>query len=298
VTILWGKGRAASSSYQRARRCRGIWPGELDRGKRNIWVEFSRAGRGTVICVMPVRRTGRDSVNRGPGRDTGNFRYPKVSRLPAHAVWEECAAHWGVCPLLIDLLLRTGWCINGVHRLADTQSVPSMLYAASVQKRETIPPEMHAGCSGRGCIARTIDESTYVTQNVSPGCRCGHVESLLEEVKEILDKGGIPVVVVKVDPEYVRCSSRSGRNRPSAVWPSLMCGQIDWEIRPGTRYRHVSLGEYDAVVPAYTVPSILTVRLLEICSLACPPRIRLGPGWTRCACKPIACSEESLLSPS
>jgi hypothetical protein len=108
-------------------------------------------------------------------------------------------ADWGMSPLITDRLVQNGWCINDVHRLCDTVSPPTALLAADIVRQEVVPMETHHVCSPAGCIARNIDESTYETKHVDPSCQCDSVAAPVDRVKEILEQGDIPVILVRED---------------------------------------------------------------------------------------------------
>ncbi len=106
-------------------------------------------------------------------------------------------ADWGMSPLLTKKLLQNGWCINDVHRLCSTVSVPTALNAASIVRQEIVPKESHKACSPDACIARNINESTYETKHVEPDCHCESVTAPVDQVKDILEGGDIPVILIK-----------------------------------------------------------------------------------------------------
>ena len=118
---------------------------------------------------------------------------------PAHAVW-------GVPHLVQEWLLEAGWCINDSNRLAETQSLPTMIAAASIRRAENITANAHRKCSVDACVARHFNERDYVTKHVLDSrCDCGgHIALSDEQVsnaKKILDDGGIPVVLVQRLPK-------------------------------------------------------------------------------------------------
>ncbi|ETI22721.1 hypothetical protein G647_06797 [Cladophialophora carrionii CBS 160.54] len=106
-------------------------------------------------------------------------------------------ADWGMSPLITARLVRNGWCINDVHRLCDTVSPPTALLAADIVRQEVVSRETHDVCSPAGCISRNIDESTYETKHVDPGCQCDSVAAPVDQVKAILDQGDVPVILVR-----------------------------------------------------------------------------------------------------
>lgn len=121
----------------------------------------------------------------------------KVERFPPRN--ETIITNWGMSPLVTERLLRSGWCINDVHRLCNTVSAPTALIASNIVRQEVVPKETHNACSPEACIARNINEATYETKHVESGCQCNSITAPIEGVKEILEKGDIPVILVKVD---------------------------------------------------------------------------------------------------
>ncbi|KIX01547.1 uncharacterized protein Z518_09273 [Rhinocladiella mackenziei CBS 650.93] len=119
----------------------------------------------------------------------------KIERFPPknHTTIDD----WGISPLVKDRLLRQGWCINDIQRLCSTISVPTALFASSIPRREVIPNEQHGSCLPHACVARNIDEATYKTQHVDPNCPCSPVMAPLDQVKDVLQNGDIPVIIIK-----------------------------------------------------------------------------------------------------
>ena len=108
-------------------------------------------------------------------------------------------ADWGMSPLVTERLLQKGWCINDVHRLCDTVIVSTAFIAASIARQEVVPKETHNICSPDACIARDINESTYKTKHVDQDCDCESINAPVDQVKDILEGGDIPVILVRED---------------------------------------------------------------------------------------------------
>ncbi|KAJ9606532.1 hypothetical protein H2200_008540 [Cladophialophora chaetospira] len=108
-------------------------------------------------------------------------------------------ADWGMSPLVTERLLHNGWCINDVHRLCNTVSVPTALVASILMRQEVVRKETHNACSPNACIARNIDGLTYHTQHVKPGCQCCSITAPVDQIEDILVAGDIPVVLIKED---------------------------------------------------------------------------------------------------
>jgi len=105
----------------------------------------------------------------------------------------------GSSEILIPLLLRNwlsknGFCRYDITRLAQTEEIPTILYLSTLQQSKTVLETSHDDCSKTLCRVAHIDESRYSTKHAEHGCNCSHISVPLEDVKGILEGGGIPIL--------------------------------------------------------------------------------------------------------
>ncbi|KAF7361143.1 Heterokaryon incompatibility [Mycena sanguinolenta] len=97
---------------------------------------------------------------------------------------------WGGSPLIKSKLLNAGWCPLDVRRIFSDFGIDGHYYLALAEFPHDI--SLHSGCNERACIARNVDEKTYVTPHLHTGTCQEDVATL--EVVEIIKNGGIPVL--------------------------------------------------------------------------------------------------------
>ncbi|KAL2399719.1 hypothetical protein ABEF95_001872 [Exophiala dermatitidis] len=119
-------------------------------------------------------------------------------KIPAYPPESHTSTdEWGVSSLLTKRLLNAGWCINDAHRLFHTVTTPTAIVASSIRRCEVISSAQHQRCSPDKCIARNFVEGTYTTKHTEPACSCKIVPVPVHEVKETLDRGGVPVIIFR-----------------------------------------------------------------------------------------------------
>ncbi|KAK6528168.1 hypothetical protein TWF281_009419 [Arthrobotrys megalospora] len=104
----------------------------------------------------------------------------------------------GIPSLIFQRFIAAGWCISDVARLSRTYSLTTLYFASSFE-RDLPSPDFHEHCNLFACSASQVDDTTYETKHVDESCECDHMESALDDVKAILDDGGIPATIVKGD---------------------------------------------------------------------------------------------------
>ena len=98
-------------------------------------------------------------------------------------------------PLLTNMLLRAGWCHQGIIWLYNRCAYISMLYFISFFDQR-IQERNHDQCTIQACTMDVINEDTYITKHVGT-CDCQHVGSgAAGKIEEILENGEIPVLSV------------------------------------------------------------------------------------------------------
>ncbi|KIV86127.1 hypothetical protein PV11_01762 [Exophiala sideris] len=182
-------------------------PEYLDRWARGVKVSRARdmdadleEARGYVRCLLEARKASpllQAAVLAVMvlGATLKNAIEVKIERFPPRS--RTIVEDWGRSVLVEKELMRNGWCVSDVRRLLDTVSVPTAVVASSIRRCEVISPKRHGACSVEGCTARNIDEKTYKTKHVEDGCRCEAIPSPIEQVKQVLEKGDIPIIIVK-----------------------------------------------------------------------------------------------------
>ena len=72
----------------------------------------------------------------GSTLDTAAFRRFLIT--PPVAFNKNAKEGWGISPLVFGWSRETGWCVNDIERLIETQSMPIMIYPPSLRRREVI----------------------------------------------------------------------------------------------------------------------------------------------------------------
>ncbi|EXJ77752.1 hypothetical protein A1O3_09981 [Capronia epimyces CBS 606.96] len=127
-----------------------------------------------------------------------------VQQFPAFPIKrfsQPAKTTWGMHQLVEEWLLKAGWCVNDINRAAETLSLPTLVFAASIARKEAVLPDTHASCSVDACVARDFKDKPYHTQHVyGSSCGCsGHIgwsEEQSAQMKQILEDGAVPVVVI------------------------------------------------------------------------------------------------------
>ena len=134
------------------------------------------------------------------------------SALSIQLLHEALRHAWGVIYIGIDKLVTicgaglqsdlpdarmraAGWCPSEIAMLHDRFSVTGRYFASRLHRRGR--RMNHADCSETICYASQINDSTYVTQHVTVGCRCAHITVDPLEVGSILKQGKIPRVLIR-----------------------------------------------------------------------------------------------------
>ncbi|KAJ6452250.1 hypothetical protein C8R45DRAFT_916262 [Mycena sanguinolenta] len=97
---------------------------------------------------------------------------------------------WGGSPLIKSKLLNAGWCPLDVRRIFSDFGIDGHYYLALAKFPHDI--SLHSGCTERACVARKVDEKTYVTPHLHTG-KCQE-DVATPDVVEIIKNGGIPVL--------------------------------------------------------------------------------------------------------
>ena len=106
------------------------------------------------------------------------------------SAWVE--PYWGVSPLLYDRLVEQGWCRRIIKMLEDIFLPDTLYYVTTLGIKADFD---HTNCSELVCSRDNIDNATYETEHVNTRCKCSFLGVDNFTVAEILDKGGVPVLV-------------------------------------------------------------------------------------------------------
>lgn len=100
---------------------------------------------------------------------------------------------WGISPMLIDRMWRSGWCPSQTATLCKGQQLQNLYYASTLGSPSVPRDHQGRGCSETVCQWEQIDEKTYASQH-RPGCQgCSFTGPDLQTLRRILRDGGIPV---------------------------------------------------------------------------------------------------------
>lgn len=98
-------------------------------------------------------------------------------------------------------MIENGWCKHQVDHLANVHDHLTMSYLATL---EVSPSRLrnHTPCLSRNaCIAYDTDNATYQTRHAQLGCTCSMVVVPYEDVIEVIQKGGIPLISIHYDQD-------------------------------------------------------------------------------------------------
>jgi hypothetical protein len=108
---------------------------------------------------------------------------------------------WGLPQLGDKLLVDSGWCIGELSSLI-THCPPSvLLYLSAIDRRRK--DKDHSKCSrSQGCLVNRLDVRTYVPSHAQD-CHtrnCEFIEAPVRSIRQVLEKGGIPLVKISPRP--------------------------------------------------------------------------------------------------
>jgi hypothetical protein len=89
-------------------------------------------------------------------------------------------------------MLKMNWCPSDICRIMGKGGFASLWYHANMR-----PPRAdkdHSACPEEFCLRCQIDKTAdYKLSHVKPGCQCGLISADLEDLRPVVDAGGIPV---------------------------------------------------------------------------------------------------------
>lgn len=98
--------------------------------------------------------------------------------------------------LLINLMKSNGWCPFQINYILHSFYSPLVYYISQIRRchRSDIT---HENCSRDACVAFNIDRDTYTTRHEQCDCLCSLVYIPGNEMRKIIDRGGIPLAFLK-----------------------------------------------------------------------------------------------------
>jgi len=129
-------------------------------------------------------------------------------------------------------LLKQGWCESELRILASLNRELPYGFFGTALKRQRMD---HSNCGQFRCMADQINEDTYQTVHVEPGCECGLASADVDELCSTLSRGRVPIIMVSddlqlrvvEDHQFVAIShvckynSISGAGNSSKFWPPV-----------------------------------------------------------------------------
>ncbi|KAF4635149.1 hypothetical protein G7Y89_g2946 [Cudoniella acicularis] len=125
--------------------------------------------------------------------------------------------------ILLDHMVKSGWCVHQARFFCQRFSYSVVYYLATF--RRIIVARGHEACKLEDhCVANNTNARTYEYRHVEEGCRCELLPSPVNEVKEIIRDGGIPLIAFSHTPtgeiqqKVVRAKLSSWYTAVSHVW--------------------------------------------------------------------------------
>lgn len=97
--------------------------------------------------------------------------------------------------IIRERMAEAGWCPSKIHMLQKRLRPTEQVFASLLEPLGK--GEDHTGCSEAACLAHQLDDSTYVTRHVEPGCTCDFVYAEQKELADVLcsPARSVPVVL-------------------------------------------------------------------------------------------------------
>jgi hypothetical protein len=78
-------------------------------------------------------------------------------------------------------------------------------------------------CSNEVCVANQIDESTYEAKHVSATCKCDHIGPPIDEIINIIEDNGIPLITISAETKTSAVKLRVEHFRKDNEYYHLSC---------------------------------------------------------------------------
>ncbi|KAF7561367.1 hypothetical protein G7046_g2800 [Stylonectria norvegica] len=162
------------------------------------------------------------------------------------------------CQLLLDEFAAQDFCPFVARQICQTYNFVAAYYATRLGNNSKAS---HRLCSTSECVANNVDMTNYTTRHASADCKCPHLPIPVEEMRSIIEAGGIPLVRVE-----------SGENGHVVVKVKRMTNDT-----PYIAFSHVwsdGLGN----PAANSLPSCAMMRLQDYVEKMHQPRMNLRMG--------------------
>ncbi|CAM1501502.1 Fc.00g034860.m01.CDS01 [Cosmosporella sp. VM-42] len=100
------------------------------------------------------------------------------------------------CQVLLSEFAAQNYCPFIARQICETYNYVAAYYVTRLGITSDIS---HQRCSSRECVANNVDMTNYTTRHASTDCACAHLSIPVEEVRSIIEAGGIPLVRVEVN---------------------------------------------------------------------------------------------------
>lgn len=97
--------------------------------------------------------------------------------------------------LLRQQMSQEGWCPFKIQHILSSHDYATAYYLSRLFDRSS--QLNHGSCTEAECVANNVDMNNYVTKHVHPDCTCSHLPFPEEEMRRIINAGGIPLVRAK-----------------------------------------------------------------------------------------------------
>ena len=187
----------------------------------------------------------------------------KFPRYPPRRFSKPAKTGWGMPKIVETWLTRAAWCCNDIARASETLSLPTLIYAASIVRREEVPFDTHGPCTVDACVARDFRGKPYHTRHTHDesydcGGFLGWSDKQMDRMRQILDETGVPVLILDVD------------DTPSPSPPSVKIDVVDSTQTRYISFSHVwadGLGNQDG----NALPVCQLLRLQKLASTLMGP---------------------------
>jgi len=125
-------------------------------------------------------------------------------------------------PLLRQRFLDRGWCPNEFSRLQAKDLPCHLLYYLSNMKHAAQSPAgSHQDCTVDYCHLQQIHEDQYRTLHVDGACCCPRIYVPMHQVKDIIQKGGIPLLAYSCGPSESIGQLKVTESHPSVSYVAI-----------------------------------------------------------------------------
>src|SRR3569833_1056482 len=95
--------------------------------------------------------------------------------------------------LLLDLFSARGWCPYISRQICRTFNYAVVYYVTQLPNPSRVT---HDECTEQACVGNNVDMINYTTRHAIPDCKCQHDSIPLQDMRDIIRTGGVPLVLV------------------------------------------------------------------------------------------------------